>query len=145
MSKGMFNNDFPTIFQRTCISADEAPGSKRLERNSNHKTTLLFIIFCGSVLYCIDTVTYCSTLTVRLAVNITSFMVPQLNIEIIQLSFMFKTGKKKLIKKKKKRNCNFIAIQMFFKEGMRRWEERVVIVNLIISLIVTEPIGHRPW
>ena len=40
---------------------------------------------------------------------------------------------------------NFIAIQMFFKEGMRRWEERVVIVNLIISLIVTEPIGHRPW
>ena len=112
----MFNNDFPTIFQRTCISADEAPGSKRLERNSNHKTALLFIIFCGSALYCIDTVTYCSTLTdlTTCSVIITSFMVPQLNIEIIQLSFVFKT------EKKKKRNCNLIAIQMFFKEGMRR-------------------------
>ena len=79
----MFNNDFPTIFQRTCISTDEAPGSKRLERNSNHKTALLFIIFCGSALHCIDTVTYCSTLTVltTCSVIITLFMVPQLNID----------------------------------------------------------------
>ena len=33
-------------FQRTCNFTDEGPSPKHLERNSNHKTALSFIIFC---------------------------------------------------------------------------------------------------
>ena len=33
------------VFRVPCNSTDEGPGPKRLERDSNHKTALLFIIF----------------------------------------------------------------------------------------------------